>query len=143
MSETRNHTEVTLDRLGPLHYEATNSRGGTLPIGTGQSDEFTPVELMMAAIAGCSAIDVDMLTHRRAEPDVFTTTITADRVKDESGNRLDAIDVTFTIRFPEGEDGDRARRILERSVQDSHDRLCTVSRTVEAGTPVTMGLSED
>ena len=50
---------------------------------------------------------------------------------------------TFTIRFPEGEDGDRARRILARSVQDSHDRLCTVSRTVEAGTPVAMRLSED
>lgn len=140
MNETRNPTQVELDRIDPLHYQATNARGGTITIGHGTTDEFTPVELMLAAIAGCSAIDVDGATHRRAEPTEFKATITADRVKNSSGNILENIEATFTIRFPEGEDGDRARRILERSLKDAHDRLCTVSRTVEAGTPVDMSL---
>lgn len=139
MAESRNPTEVGLNRIGTLHYEATNARGGKITIGTGTTDEFTPVELLMAAIAGCAGIDVDMLTHRRSEPDEFTATITADRVKDETGNILDAIDLRFNISFPEGEDGDRARRILDRSIQDAHDRLCTVSRTIEAGAPVAIG----
>jgi uncharacterized OsmC-like protein len=49
--------------------------------------------------------------------------------------------VEFTVAFPEGEAGDAARAMLDRSVQMSHDRLCTVSRTVEVGTPVTARLT--
>lgn len=45
--------------------------------------------------------------------------------------------VTFRIRFPESEDGDKARALLPEAVRKSHDRLCTVSRTVELGTPIT------
>jgi uncharacterized OsmC-like protein len=42
------------------------------------------------------------------------------------------------VTFPEGEAGDAARAILPRIVQTSHDRTCTVSRTIEAGTPVSL-----
>ena len=40
------------------------------------------------------------------------------------------------MTFPEGEDGDRAREMLPKAIAMSHDRLCTVSRTVVLGTPV-------
>jgi putative redox protein len=36
-----------------------------------------------------------------------------------------------------GAHGDAARAILPDVVKKSHDRLCTVSRTIEVGTPVT------
>ena len=36
----------------------------------------------------------------------------------------------------DGEAGDSARGALPRAVRMSHERLCTVSRTVEAGTPI-------
>ena len=38
--------------------------------------------------------------------------------------------------FPHGEADDAARAVLPEAVRRSHDRLCTVSRTVELGTPV-------
>ena len=44
--------------------------------------------------------------------------------------------MTFRIRFPEGELGDKARALLPDAVKKSHERLCTVSRTVELGTPI-------
>ena len=44
--------------------------------------------------------------------------------------------MTFRITFPDGEQGDKAREILPDAVRKSHDRLCTVSRTVELGTPI-------
>jgi len=44
--------------------------------------------------------------------------------------------VTFRIRFPEGEQGDKARALLPDAVKKTHDRLCTVSRMVELGTPI-------
>jgi putative redox protein len=44
--------------------------------------------------------------------------------------------VTFRVRFPDGADGDAARAVLPEAVQRSHDRICTVGRTVELGTPI-------
>jgi putative redox protein len=44
------------------------------------------------------------------------------------------------VEFPASEAGDAAREVLPSAVQRSHDRLCTVSRTVELGTPVTIEL---
>lgn len=96
------------------------------------------VELLLTAIGGCTAIDVDILTSRRAEPDPFAIEVGAEKVRDEKGrNVLTDIMVTFRIAFPDGEGGDKARALLPDAVKQSHDRLCMVSRTVEAGTPIT------
>jgi putative redox protein len=92
--------------------------------------------LLLAAIGGCTAVDVDILTSRRAEPDSFEIVIDAEKVRDEAGNHLTDLAVTFRVRFPDGEAGDKARALLPDAVKKSHDRLCTVSRTVEIGTPI-------
>jgi len=131
------HREVTLSRVANSHYTATNARGGTISVGTADTPDFSPVELLLVAIGGCTAIDVDILTSRRAEPDSFTVAVGAEKVRDAGGNSLQDITVTFRITFPEGEDGDRARALLPDAVKKSHERLCTVSRTVEQGTPIT------
>ncbi|MFJ9342307.1 OsmC family protein [Streptomyces sp. NPDC101733] len=127
---------VTVERTGPGLFTATNSRGDTVTFGTGSGGGFTPVELFLAAIGGCSAADVDVATARHAEPTAFSLTVDGHKVEDEGGNRLTDLGVAFSVAFPEGEGGDRARAILPRAVKTSHDKLCTVSRTVEAGTPV-------
>lgn len=105
-------------------------------IGEGVDADFTPVELLLTAIAGCSGIDVDYLTSRRAEPLSFEIEVTADKVSDESGNHLSEVEVGFQIIFPNGEPGDAAREVLPKAVARSHDRLCTVSRTVQLPTSV-------
>ena len=66
-----NLRSVELTRIGETRYKATNGRGGVLPIGAGGDPDFTPVELLLAAVAGCSAIDVDMITGTRADPVSF------------------------------------------------------------------------
>ncbi|WP_112247365.1 OsmC family protein [Kribbella monticola] len=135
------------DTLRSVHFERTenskylvhNVRGGTLSVGSGgETDtDFTPVELLLAAIGACSAIDVDVVVSRRAEPTEFSAVVRGDKIRDpEQGNRMENLAVEFTITFPEGEAGDKAREALPRAVKMSHDRLCTVSRTVELGTPV-------
>jgi uncharacterized OsmC-like protein len=128
---------VSIDRVKTGHYTATNGRGGTVSVGDGSDDSFTPVELLLTAIGGCTAIDVDLVTSRRAEPEQFRVSVEANKIGDDQGNRLTDIVVTFTVAFPQGEAGDKARAILPDILKKSHDRLCTVSRTVEAGTPVT------
>jgi putative redox protein len=130
------HRGVRLERIQNGRYTAINDRGGQISMGTGEGTDFTPVELLLAAIGGCTAADVDALTSRRAEPGAFEVLVDAEKVRDERGNHLTDLLVTFRISFPGGEAGDRARALLPDAVQKSHDRLCTVSRTVELGTPI-------
>jgi len=130
------HRQVSIARDAAGKYTVTNERGGTIPVGTGSDGEFTPVELMLAAIGACTAVDVDILTSRRAEPTAFTVEVGAEKIRDALGNRLTDITVTFHVSFPAGEGGDAARELLPGAVRRSHDSLCTVSKTVELGTPV-------
>jgi len=130
------HRGVRLERIQNGKYTAVNDRGGQIIMGTGEGTDLTPVELLLAAIGGCTAADVDALTSRRAEPDAFEVLVDAEKVRDASGNHLTGLLVTFRVAFPDGEAGDRARALLPDAVQKSHDRLCTVSRTIELGTPI-------
>jgi len=134
------HRWVTLERLEEGVYLARNRRGAQLRFGSKADDAFSPVELLLAAIAGCSAVDVDVVTGRRSPADVFEARVDATAVR-EGGNLLRDILLTFHVTFPEGEAGDAAREILPRAVQASHERTCTVSRTLEAGTPVTVQIT--
>ncbi|MFU8839916.1 MAG: OsmC family protein [Nitriliruptoraceae bacterium] len=127
---------VTLERMETGVYRARNAAGAELVFGSFVEDGFTPVELLLAAIGGCSAVDVDLVTGRRSEPERFEVTIEADKIRDEAGSILDNVRMTFHVHFPAGPDGDKARQLLPRAVRTSHDRTCTVSRTVEAATPV-------
>ncbi|GAB6987191.1 OsmC family protein [Nocardioides pyridinolyticus] len=127
---------VDLTKIGEGRFKATNARGGVLPVGSGDDPDFTPVELLLAAIAGCSAIDVDLITRKRADATTFELVATGENVRDEQGNHLVDLRLTFEVRFPEGEAGDRAREALPRSIAQSRDRLCTVGRTVQLGAPI-------
>ena len=131
------HRTVTITRTSAGRYTAANGRGGVLDFGTGEVDDFTPVELFLTAIGGCTAVDVDILTTRRAEPESFVVQVDGEKNEGgDGGNRMEELSVTFRLKFPEGDGGDAARALLPDIVRRSHDRLCTVSRTVELGTPV-------
>jgi putative redox protein len=136
MATESTHRSLTVERVAAGRFAAVNSRGGRILFGTGGNEEFTPTELLLIAIGGCTAIDVDILTSRRSEPVSFEIVVDADKVRDEGGNHLANIEVTYRLSFPPGEDGDRARSVLPDAIRQSHDRLCTVGRTVELPTPI-------
>lgn len=126
---------VTLTRDSVGRYTVRNDRGGSITTSSG-TDELSPVELLLAGIAGCTAVDVDAVTTRRAEPDSFEIEVSADKVKDERGSHLRDITVSFRIRFPDGDSGDAARKILPSIVRRSQEEFCTVSRTIVLGADV-------
>jgi putative redox protein len=132
MSDTLRKVEI--ERISLSRYRVSNVRGGTVTIGGGDDTEFTPVELLLAALGGCGAADVDHITVKRAEPESFRVTVTGDKIRDDNGNRMTNLAVTFRVTFPA--DADAAREALPRAVAQSHDRLCTVSRTLQLGAPV-------
>jgi putative redox protein len=142
MSESETLRTVSVDRLGTGRYAATNARGGRIEFGTGDDADFTPVELLLAALGGCTAIDADVATSRHAEPVRFSVSVRGDKINDDEGSRMENLAVTFHVEFPQGPGGDRARAILPRAVRLSHDRLCTVSRTIERGTPIASTIAD-
>jgi putative redox protein len=127
---------VELTRQRKARYVATNRRGGTLEIGEGDDAAFTPTELLLTALAACTAMDVDYIVGKRAEADSGWLRSSAHKVRDDWGNHLVDVELTVDLRYPEGEAGDAARAVLPRALQQSNDRLCTVGRTVQLATPV-------
>jgi len=128
---------VDLVHTGKARFTATNVRGGTIEIGDGvDNDAFTPVELLLTALAGCAGLDLDAILGKRAEFESFAINSRGDKVRDDEGNHLVNLQVTFHAQFAEGEAGDAAREFLPKAMAKSHDWLCTVTRTVELGPPV-------
>lgn len=133
---------IELTKIGEGRYKATNVRGGETFFGGGGEDpDFTPVEAFLASIAACTAVSVDGITRKRATAEAFTLTASGDRIRDEHGNHMVNLTVTVDVRFPEGEAGDAARAVLPRALEQTHDRLCTVSKTVELGEPIDVRLA--
>jgi putative redox protein len=135
------HRGVSMRRLASGQYLVTNERGGELVIGIGEGTDFTPVELLLTAIGGCTAADVDLVTSRRAEPDEFIVDVAGEKARDAGGNRLIELTVTFRVAFPATSGGDDARKIMPDIVRKSHEKLCSVGRTVELGTPIATRIS--
>lgn len=127
---------VDLTIMGEGRFKATNVRGGVLPIGQGEDPDFTPVELLLAALAGCGAIDLEWVTKKRAPFSAFAARAEGHKVRDEHGTHLVRLSVTLDVEFPEGEGGDQAREVLARTLEQIETRLCTVGRTVSLGEPV-------
>lgn len=128
---------VHVVRTGRGRYLAMNRNGIEVELGRAD-DVFSPVELLLAALAGCAAVDLDAATSRHAEPEVFKVGVEAERSTNE-GNHLENVEVNFSLRFPDTEEGQRAKSMVERVLKLSHDKLCTVARSLERGTPVQIG----
>jgi putative redox protein len=110
---------------------ALNARGGELPIGTGwEGQHSNPIEMLLAAIGGCAAIDFTNVLARRGHPlSGLEIEVRGRRASDE---RLEAIEVFYVLPKDaeiDPEDIEVARRLTA-------DVLCTVSRTIERSSPV-------
>lgn len=133
---SREIREVSIKRVESRKYQATSlESGASLEFGQGEG-LLTPVELLLAAIAGCSAIDVDVATTRRSEPENFEVKASGYKVSEDSASRMEDIRLGFDLKFPDTEEGRKAAGMVERIVKLSHDKYCTVSRTVELGASV-------
>lgn len=132
---------IEMRRLGKGRFEAVNTRGTRLLVESGGGEAFTPVELLLTAIAGCTSLDVEAITSKRTEATRFEVRMTGDKIRDELGNRMTNLVLTLDVEFPDDEEGAVATERLPKALAQSHDRLCSVGRTVQIGTPIDAGLT--
>lgn len=137
MSEIEDPTlrSVELTRTATARYKVRNAAGAEIEFGQGEG-LLSPVELLLAAIAGCSSVDVDTVTARSAEPTAFRVAATGRKVVEDGANRMDGLHLSFNVAFPDTAEGRKTAGMVERLVDLSHEKYCTVSRTVERGTAV-------
>ena len=135
MSELTKQYSVDLNRVENSVYRATNADGASIEFGRGEG-LLSPVELLLAAVAGCTAVDVDVVTSRRTEPESFQVRAEGDRVDEDGASRLSDVRVSFDLAFPSTPEGAKARALVDNLIRISHEKDCTVSRTVEHATNV-------
>ena len=132
-------TPVEVTRSGEHRFVATNERGASVEIGRdGAEGAFTPGELLLAAVAGCSAVTSENLLVRRLGEDA-PMTVRADRTKNpEDEHKFAAIEAAFDVDLAAIPENDRAK--LVEAVERAIERYCTVSRSVTESTPITLTL---
>ncbi|WP_284749753.1 OsmC family protein [Amycolatopsis sp. RTGN1] len=126
---------LEVQRDGQHSFVGRNDRGASVRLGrTGAEGAFSPAELLQIAAAGCSAVTAEELITRRVGEDAkFRVTVSADRR--EGASELDAVHVAFDVDVSTLA-GDQ-REALAGAVDRAIERLCTVSRTLKKGIPVT------
>lgn len=132
-------TPVEVTRSGEHRFVATNERGASVEIGRdGAEGAFTPGELLLAAVAGCSAVTSENLLMRRLGEDAELT-VRADRTKTaEDKHKFAAIQTAFDVDLSAIPEDERTKLVeaVERAIQ----KYCTVSRSVEESTPIELAL---
>jgi putative redox protein len=105
----------------------TNKHGTELLVDIEGERGLSPLELLLAALGACSAVDFAILMRKQRDP-VEPLHLEVDGDKEEY--RMEWLRVTYHVH--EGADERKVERARSRVAND----VCTVSRTLASGTPV-------
>jgi putative redox protein len=131
--------KITLDRLDDaFQFEAKNEHGKSIlfdigPHSGGHGNGVSPMQTLLMAMGGCSAIDIIMiLKKQKQEITSFKIEIDGER---EKGKEPAFWETAHAVFYLEGTiDPEKARR----AVQLSMEKYCSVSLTLEkAGAAIT------
>lgn len=128
--------KVTLHRVGPAAFEATAGSGGKLivdgaPEIGGEGRGMRPMELLVSALASCSAMDVVHILNKQKEPLAhLEVQLEADR-KDATPAPLTRAHLKFIAHG-----GVNAHK-LERAVQLAVEKYCSVSESLKSEIQIT------
>ncbi|MDH6243000.1 OsmC family protein [Mycobacterium sp. OTB74] len=128
-------TELWVERTGVRRYTGRSTRGAEVLVGSEDVDGvFTPGELLKIALAACSGMSSDQPLRTRLGDDYQTTIRVsgpADREKEVYPKLEEAMELDLSALSED--DVKRLKIVVERAI----DKVCTVGRTLKAGTEVT------
>ncbi|WP_026424244.1 OsmC family protein [Actinokineospora inagensis] len=128
---------IRAERTGEHVFTAVNGRGAAVEVGrAGMEGVFSPVELLLAAVAGCVGITAEELVMRRTGA---APRVAASDVRPEGAHELDGVRVDVGVDVA-GLD-QAARDELVAVVNRAVDALCTVTRTLKRSAGVEMEIN--
>lgn len=134
-------TELWVERTGVRRYTGRSTRGGEVLVGSEDVDGvFTPGELLKIALAACSGMSSDHSLRSRLG-DEYEATIRVSGPADREQERYPLLAERLEIDLSGLSEEERRKLlvIVERSI----DKVCTVGRTLKAGTEVTFEVAQE
>lgn len=97
----------------------------------GEQLGFTPGQLLLASLAGCTGMDVvSFMRKQRQRLEGLEVQVSAKRAEN-SRNRYEAISVKYILT------GDKlSKKAIERAIRLSEQKYCTVGITIEEGAKI-------
>lgn len=124
--------KITIQRLNDaVHMEAKNEDGVTLQMdGSGKvggiNGGFRPMQMLLAAAGGCSAIDVvGILKKQKQNPDDLRIEVSGERVNVDTYSEFRSVHIHFILK------GDLDEKKVARAVKLSITKYCSVSKLLE------------
>lgn len=134
-------TTLWVERTGTRRYTGRSSRGAEVLIGSESvPGVFTPGELLKIALAACSGMSSDFPLSRRLGDD-YDATIRVSGAADRENEVYPQLDEVFELDLSELDEATRERLLV--TVQRAIDKVCTVGRTLKAGSKVTLSFEID
>ncbi|MGX6512061.1 OsmC family protein [Rhodococcus sp. SJ-2] len=134
-------TDLWVERTGTRRYTGRSSRGAEVLIGSETVDGvFTPGELLKIALAACSGMSSDFPLSRRLGDD-YDATIKVSGAADRENEVYPHLEEELILDLSELDA--QAQQRLVALVERSVDKVCTVGRTLKAGTKVTLTITAD
>jgi putative redox protein len=129
---------IELKRLNDaFHFEAANENGNSVHIDAspdigGTNQGMRPMQLLLAALGGCSSIDVvNILKKQKQELKDIQVTITGEREKDAIPSLYTEVHAHFKLF------GKLDKDKAEKAVNLAVDKYCSVAKTLEKTAKVT------
>jgi putative redox protein len=132
--------KINIKRLNDnFHMEASNEDGNVLhmdgsPEIGGQGKGMRPMQLLLAALGGCSSIDIiSILRKQKQELDSIEIEVNGDRdpVGVEGYSLFKTIEVHFILK------GNVDKDKVDRAVKLSMEKYCSVTKTLEPTAKIT------
>lgn len=129
--------EVTLTRSEAAHFVATNEAGISVHIDGppdlgGKGAGLRPMEMLLASLAGCSALDIIHIVEKQQKEPLEGLTV---KVK---GVRADAVPAVYTdIELAFEATGQVDAHKLARAVALSMEKYCSVAKMLQPSAKIT------
>jgi putative redox protein len=134
--------KIQIERLNnAVHLRATNEDGATLemdgsPAVGGEKKGFRPMQMLLAALGGCSTIDIVSILKKQRQPvDDISITVEGEREPGVEPSLFRDIHVHFTLKG--NLDEDKVRKAVDLSME----KYCSVAKTLEKTAAITYSFS--
>lgn len=129
--------KVNLNRINQNYlFEVTNDNGHKVLLDNkskkeGKVEGASPMELLLAALAGCSGIDIiAILNKQKTNPTDLKMDVEGERIPNVAPSLFYKIKVNVRL------EGDIPAEKAKRAVCLSFDKYCSVAKTLEYSTPI-------